>query len=362
MKKSVIYALIVIILVLLYGIKTWHDAGEFKEILSRNDMRDCREYGGVANSEDIAVHPVLGMAFISSDDIRLSQTRDDAPQGMIYGLDLDAEDGRLIELTPDLVFDFHPLGLGLYTPDDTTTFLFVVNRSLKAGHSVEIFRYAPDSLLRHVETIRDPLIRSANDVAPVGRRSFYVTNDHRFTGGLMKSVEDYLQLSLSNVIYYDGSSARVIAGGLGYANSVLVDEAGGLVFVSATIDQGIHVYEREPSDGSLVAVDFIELGTGVDNLTFDADGAIWAAAHPQLLTFVAYLKGKRSRSPSQILKIRYEKDTARVEEIFLSQGEDISASSVAARYRDHLLIGSVLDHRLLDCLLRSQQEGMNPQF
>ncbi len=362
MKKSVKYVIVVFVVILLFAVKTWHDAGEFKEIRSHNDMRDCREYGGVANSEDIAVHPALGMAFISSDDIRLSQSRDDAPQGMIYGLDLNAEDGRLIELTPDPEFDFHPLGLGLYTPDDTTTFLFVVNRSRKAGHSVEIFRYVPDSVLRHVETIRDPLIRSANDVAPVGRRSFYVTNDHRFTGGLMKSVEDYLQLSLSNVIYYEGSSARVIAGGLGYANSVLVDEAGRLVFVSATIDQGIHVYEREPSDGSLVAVDFIELGTGVDNLTFDSDGVIWAAAHPQLLTFVAYSKGKRSRSPSQILKIRYKKGTARVEEVFLSRGEDISASSVAVRYRDHLLIGSVLDHRLLDCRPRPEQKGMNPQF
>ncbi len=341
-------------ILLIFGLKTWYDAGEFKTITSYSRLDDCTGYHTAASSEDIVVDHETGMAFISSDDIRLSQTRIDAPQGMIYGLDLGNPGSELVELTPDPGFDFHPLGMGLYVANDSTRLLFVVNRSLKNGHSVEIFRYLPGPRLVHVETIRDPLIYSANDVAPVGERRFYLTNDHRYTRGLLKMAEEYLQLSIANLVYYDGRQARVVAQGIGYANSVLVDEQKNRVFVSATIDQGIHVFARDPETNALQPQSFIRLGTGVDNLSFGDSDVIWAAAHPKLLTFVAYLEKRVSLSPSQVLRIRLDGEKYDVDEPFLNRGEVISASSVAVPYQNRLLIGSVLDRRLKNCRLTAE--------
>ena len=40
-----------------------------------------------------------------------------------------------------------------------------------------------------------------------------------------------------------------------------------------------------------------------------------------------------------------------VDEVYLNEGEEISAASVAARYGERLLIGAIRDTKMLDCTL-----------
>jgi len=84
----------------------------------------------------------------------------------------------------------------------------------------------------------------------------------------------------------------------------------------------------------------------------DDEGNLWVGAHPKLLTFVEYREDASKRSPSQVLKLTPGAGASfSVSEVFLSDGSDLSASTVGARYGDRLLVGSVLDAKSLDCRL-----------
>ena len=72
----------------------------------------------------------------------------------------------------------------------------------------------------HQRTVADAALVSPNDIVAVGPEQFYVTNDHRHTGGFMRLVEEYGRQAWSNVLFYTGSGFVEAAAGLGYANGI----------------------------------------------------------------------------------------------------------------------------------------------
>ncbi|MFC1824597.1 strictosidine synthase family protein [Thermodesulfobacteriota bacterium] len=357
MKLLKTAAVILLLLILLIGgliVKTFYDAGEFKEINPHFNGRH-KVISGVLSSEDITIDPKSGMAFISSDDRRVRSRGGKSRQGAIYGLDLNFDfntgEPKLRNLTEDFKMEFNPHGIGLWTRQDGRLSLFVVNHS-RTGHSVEIFDYRGKKL-EHRNRIQGDLMHSPNDVIPVGPKAFYVTNDHGSTTKIGRTVEDYLQLDNSFVLYYDGSHFHKVASGLGYANGINISRDGKMIYVTTTVGQKLHVYHRELKTGDLTPRHSIDLGTGADNIELDEKGQIWIGAHPKLLTFIKHSKNPKVLAPSQVLRVSIEEsDQYRIEEIYLSEGEPLSASSVAAPFKDILLIGSVLDPRFLLCKLR----------
>ncbi len=111
----------------------------------------------------------------------------------------------------------------------------------------------------------------------------------------------------------------------------------------------VAVYNRDAASGALTLQAEIDVDTGPDNIEIDANGNLWIGAHPKLLTFVAYAKDADKLSPSQALRIHRAEGGYDVTEVFLSEGDDISGSSVAAWRQGRLLIGSVFDPHFLDC-------------
>jgi arylesterase/paraoxonase len=217
------------------------------------------------------------------------------------------------------------------------------------GHFIEIFDYVENRLV-YRESISGELMTSPNDVAAVGPRSFYVTNDHGNTSALGRTLEDYLRLEKSYVLYFDGERFTKAAEGLSYANGINLSGDGKTVFVAATTGLKIYVYDREASTNALSKREEIFLGTGVDNIEMDAAGNLWVAAHPQLLTFTRYAKDPANLSPSQVLKITLAPNGEhRIDEIFLDAGEALSGSTVGAVFGQKLLIGSVFDDKFLVC-------------
>ncbi len=327
-------------------LKTYRDAGEFKAIQSIGG-EDCRLITGVLSSEDITIHPQTGMAFISSDDRRAFVQGKSPKNGAILGFDLSQSAPELMNLTPELPFVFRPHGIGLIVISDTT-FLFVVNHRPDASY-VEIFAFDGERL-HHLESIHGEPMHSPNDVLPVGRRRFYVTNDHGSSSGWGKTLEDYLQLERSYLLYYDGQSFRKVAGGMGYANGVNMSPDGKQVYVAATTSKAVFVFDRDPESGDLTPRQKIDLGTGVDNIEVDANGDLWIGAHPKLLTFVAYSENAEKRSPSQVVRIQWRsRGNYDIHYVYASDGRPLSGSSVAAVWGEHLLIGSVFDPAFLWC-------------
>jgi arylesterase/paraoxonase len=212
---------------------------------------------------------------------------------------------------------------------------------------MEIFDYR-DSTLVHRESIRGELMSSPNDVVAVGPRSFYVTNDHGNVSELGKTVEEYLQLARSHVLYYDGNDFKKAAQDIAYANGINVSHDGRTIYVAACVGLKINVYDRDIASGALTFKNEIPLGTGVDNIELDAEGNLWVAAHPQLLTFTRHAKDAAKKSPSEILKIGLSANgDYKIDQIYLNSGDEISASSVGAVFENRLLIGAVFENFFL---------------
>ncbi|MFH1351126.1 MAG: SMP-30/gluconolactonase/LRE family protein [Pseudomonadota bacterium] len=328
-------------------LKTLRDAGEFKKI-EPHFKGQCKVVTGVASSEDITIHPQTVMAFISSDDRRPLFRGGRGRQGAIFAYDLKAVEPQLVNLTGDFTHEFHPHGIGLFVGQDGDTSLFVVNHRTD-GHFVEIFEFRNNGLV-HRESIGGDLMHSPNDVVPVGPRSFYVTNDHGNSSRLGRTLEEYLQLARSYVLYYDGNRFRKAAEGLAYANGINMSRDGKILFVAATVGRKVYVYERDKGTGDLKLLQTIYLGTGVDNIEVDEKGHLWIGAHPKLLTFVTYSKNHDELSPSQVLRVVIQgSGSYQADEIYLSEGRELSGASVGAVFQDTLLIGSVFDPRFLLC-------------
>ena len=293
------------------------------------------------------------MAFISSDDRRAHWSGSNrSRQGAILGLDLNSTDPQLVNLTADFPHQLNPHGIGWWAAPNGDLTLLVVNHR-EDGHFVEIFDYRGGKLV-HRQSVSDAMMHSPNDVIPVGPEAFYVTNDHGNSSELGRMAEEYLQLARSFVLYFDGKNFRKVADKLAYANGIITSPDGRTVYVAATVDKKVFVYDRDLKSGDLSLRDTIEAGTGVDNIEIDHRGDLWIGCHPKMLTFVKYSKDPDALSPSQVIKVaqkspgRYE-----VKEIYLNDGQPLSGSSVGAVYKDKLLIGSVFDERFLLCRLQN---------
>lgn len=87
-------------------------------------------------------------------------------------------------------------------------------------------------------------------------------------------------------------------------------------------------------------------------MEIDEDGELWIGAHPQLLTTAKHFKDPMTPSPSQVIHVTpREGGGYDVEEVYLDEGDEISASSVAAARGSRLLIGAIFEAKFLDCRL-----------
>ncbi len=363
MRRFRIAGLVVAILLLAgvsYGGYLHVIAGEWKT-LEPHFAGTCRAVAGVPGAEDITIHPNGRIAFISSDDRRAGQ-RGDAKVGAIYSYRLDFPEAEPVHLTPAAPPDFHPHGISLFVSPGRPDRLFAVNHRAGgmadeadvggAPHSIEVFDFVGERL-DHVDSLTDPLLISPNDIVAVGPNEFYVTNDHGTRGQVLRLLEDYLLLPLSFVVRFDGTGFMKAVGGIAFANGINASRNGDKIYVASTTARKLFVYDRDPATGRLENRREILTGTGVDNIEIDRAGALWIAAHPKLLTFVEHTKDPGTPAPSQVLKVTLGGPSGfSTEDVFLSDGTDLSGSSVAARYGDRLLIGTVMDGHFLDCRLR----------
>ncbi len=347
MAKRITIALgLLVILVAGWVVYLYWSAGQFKTIEPHFTGR-CKAVGGVMGPEDITIHPRTRVAYVSSCDRRALQAGRPG-RGAIYAYDLKADAAEPVNLTPDADPDFRPHGIGLYIGQAGREVLFVVNHQ-GGDHGVEVFDLK-DGALMYRETLTSPMIVSPNDVVGVGSRAFYVTNDHRYPTGWKRKMEDYLQLPLSNVLYYDGAEFVEAASGIGYANGINVSPDGRSIYVCSITEGALHVFDREPASGRLEPREKIDLDTGADNIEVDSEGGLWIGAHPQLLTTAKHFEDNWTLSPSQVLHLTpREGGGYDVEEVYLNKGEEISASTVAAVHGNRLLIGAVFDSKFLDC-------------
>jgi len=304
----------------------------------------CRPVLGIDSSEDIVVDPSDGTAYISS----LWRRDPEEMEGRIYRFRINRDDQPEI-VSPDLDFEFRPLGLGfLETPENR--FIFAVNR-LEGVGCVERFRIDANQLI-HEESYCDDQFHSANDVLPLSESEFYLTNDHGSSNAFLQFVEDWTGFGRGEVRFFDGESSRRVAGGISWANGIAITQDGSRLLVSSTRSRQLLLYIRSAEDNSLDLLFVKDAQTGLDNINIDANGRFWIASHPDLLAFWQYSRDRESISPSQVIRTEIlPSGEIEMGTVYLSDGDYLSGSSSAAVWRDTLLIGSVFDHRFLVCRL-----------
>jgi len=347
MVKKILLA--VVVLMLAAGgwfVHLLWSAGQFKT-LEAHYAGKCTPITGVAGPEDITIHPETGVAYISASD-RRGVTRGKPANGAIYAYDLNSMTPELIRLTAGAGTDFHPHGISLYVGENSQDSLFVVNHE-DGRHRIEVYDLK-DGQLIHRKTIAGPMLISPNDIVALGPDKFYVSNDHRYSAGLMQVLENYLQLKLSSVVYFDGLRFLEAVAGIGYANGINVSADGNTLYLCAVTEGALHIYNRDIASGKLVLRGKLDLATGVDNIEIDSTGGLWIGAHPQLLSFMQHAQDPAKLSPSQILHLSPKAGGGfDIKEVYLNLGEEISASSVAAVYKNRMLVGAVFDRKFLDC-------------
>ncbi|HUP23486.1 MAG TPA: SMP-30/gluconolactonase/LRE family protein [Thermoanaerobaculia bacterium] len=328
-------------------------AGQFRK-LEPLSAGVCRAVTGAAGAEDIALDRGAATALVSSDP----RTGD---RGALYAYSLDPGAGdRLVDLTADLPGELRPHGISLLARESGGGTLFVVNHTT-SGDAVDVFAWQPNEAggtLEPLRSVRDPLLVSVNDVAAVDDVRFYATNDHGSASRRRQALDDYLRLSRANVVYWDGSSARVVASRIAYANGIALSQNGEELYVAATTKGEILVYDRDLESGDLELRKAIATGTGVDNLTVDMHGDLWIGAHPHLFSFLRHAGDPSRRSPSEVVWVDPDGlAEPPVRPVWRSLGEDLSGSSVAVPFGSRILIGSVFEPHFLVCDRNATRSG-----
>lgn len=346
MKKKILVILVIVLIgIAVFILKFMKDAGEFKTLEPHSNYA-CVKVPDVPGAEDIAIDNSTGIAFISSFD-RRAMMQGDVKQGAIFAYNLSGKPA-IKNLTAGLTMKFQPHGISFYTSPNGKKYLFVINHR-PPRHFVEIFEFTNNTLV-HLATVAGGLMISPNDIAAVGPRQFYFTNDHGSKSNRGKQIEDYLRLAHSSIVYYDGTSLRKVAGDLAYANGIWATADGKTIYATSTTDKKFHVYDRDGATGALTQVSEIYLDSGCDNIDVDANGRILIACHPKLLSLIKYMKDSTKKSPSQILEIfKTDSGAYSFRETYCNLGEEISAASVAAAYKNRLLIGAIFEDYFLDC-------------
>lgn len=340
--------LVVLVLIVAFVTYTLVSTGFFRTVENKfNGVIEKKI--ALPGAEDIIVNEIDSIALISSTNRQVYPPVDEESGGL-YIVELKSGEYKTTKLTTSLSKPFAPHGISMIKKDSIYK-VMAINHTLQ-GHSIEVFSLNDENLILE-KTLIDSTMISPNDLVMIDENRFYFTNDHGHTKGFGKFSEEYLGLSLANVIYFDGEKYKEVADGIAYANGINFDPKRNLIYVASPRGFLIKVYSRN-ADGSLDFIEDIPCGTGVDNIEIDSEGNLWTAGHPNLLRFKAYAKGKENTSPSEIIKITYRgKNDYSVEQIYSDDGTTMSGSSVAAPFGNLILTGNVMDDEFL--VLKLQQ-------
>ncbi|WP_299315072.1 SMP-30/gluconolactonase/LRE family protein [uncultured Aquimarina sp.] len=298
----------------------------------------------IPGAEDITVSTSDGFALISSTNREIHPPVKEE-KGGLYLMNIKDNDFSITHLTSSYQKSFAPHGISMIKKDSTYK-VMAINHTPDGQHAIEVFTMQ-NKILVHEKTLTHPSLVSPNDLVLIDENRFYVTNDHKYTDGFGKVLEEYLGLSISNVLYYDGENYIEVANGIAYANGINFDTKRNLLFVASPRAFLVKVYSRN-LDGSLKFVEDIPCGTGVDNIEIDTKGNLWIGAHPNLLRFGSYAKGKKETSPSEIIKVTYRgENDYDIEQVYTNDGTVMSGSTVATPFEDFIITGNVMDDHFL---------------
>ncbi|KAL6228597.1 hypothetical protein BDW75DRAFT_226633 [Aspergillus navahoensis] len=226
-------------------------------------------------------------------------------EGKIQELDMHGFDARVIDKDRRLRFWL----INHRPPLDASTGEPLLDAT-KVGANSTIDVYDLDlrhgTQLTHVKTITSETIISPNNLVVIDdnedKGGFLFTNDHSTKVGASRDSE--ISGSISYCRTDTGKCHFAATENLSFPNGITRDPASGLIYVAQSA-RGTVTVHRLVDDEQLIQVDEVSLSMGVDNLSIDTAGNIFAATIPDHEQFIrAFHDPYGTDSPSTVMMIR----------------------------------------------------------
>ncbi|KIW93306.1 uncharacterized protein Z519_05911 [Cladophialophora bantiana CBS 173.52] len=325
---------------------------------------DCQVIRTANACEDVKIHFPSHTAFLACGDpverthwypcagVRtVSRRAESSFREQLFKHDL--ETGETTELRiKGLEGDFVTHGIDIFPlPGDSSRIhIFAVNHA-RSGDSIAIFVHTLGSdVVELVKNVKHANIKTANGVAATGPLDFFVTNDHYFAGGPLRTMEETFGpwSWATHVQYCDAGAEDVVckqvSGTFPGANGINLWRD--RLHVGDSKNGTVTVFEIH-GDKSLTRLQTVDLGAAADNINIiPSTGDLIVAVFPTLEDLPAYLQnvqslGKDFLVPAAALRLRRENNYT-PELIYFDDGSALSFMTAAHVFNDLFIGASVL--------------------
>jgi hypothetical protein len=384
----------IIIAVLIYSVYDRLQILEaFKDFASKPET-PCKLIHGVRGAEDlIKWKDVIFATNLDSYPLWLwgkpTSNASLAEPGSIYVLsNLDSdnevlEKASILNYPPNVVMHSHGIGL-LHSQD----LLFVVNHAYaKGGERVDIFQITKNANqkveLLYQSTVQfDTWMGTLNDIVPVSKDEFYVTNylpvvdtkegrPNDFSSKLLRILYSLSQplFKFTHILYCKGTKGnsddicKVVGPGAGMWNGITATPDGKTIFVNDLLAKTIYSFSRTASN-DLQQVKTYKSEHVLDNIEY-MDGKIWRGGlakltdsmkfdadyehHPDYI-LPSFNQGK---SPSGLLNPGHVSSldlaTGNFTTHVVHHGSLLSGFASGIRHKNKVIVGSYYDDGVLIC-------------
>jgi len=288
--------------------------GLLKPNISPYEGGKCRLIEGIEACEDIVIHHQTGHAFMACGNKTIRSKVFYPPINLITNTTqqirdipylYDINNDKLIPLElknfpPEEDFLLH--GLGIYEDEKNEPnklYVFFINHR-KSGSVIEIFEHTLNTNeLVHLSTVKRDLITTPNDVVPVSKDEFYVTNDH--STEFWRTFDDLARRPWGNVVYHSSitNTTEVAVDGLRYPNGITSNWDNSKIYVGTSSGGELLIYDRK-SNNKLHLSERLFVGQAIDNVSVDDQtGEIYCAGTPKPLVALAYMIYRSEKAPPQ---------------------------------------------------------------
>lgn len=340
MKKSILISLLFFLSVGIYIFFLLKDSGQFKEIHAKS-FSFCKSLA-LTGAEDIAEIEDTEYLVISSD------SRDYPSVGNNGALKVYSKTKEDFTYFHPVNFpkDFYPHGIDI-KKFDNIYILAVVNHPTVDSTTIETFNIdLTHKEIRYFKTYSHPLFTTGNDVTILNPYEILMTEDFSSNSHGFNSLTQYLRIATGSIVHFNMKTeeAKKLSTSLFYANGIAYDKAENTVFVSEMLGRKLTSFNWNGQE--LTKKKELALPHAIDNITLYKDSLL-LSGHPKLLELKKMRDNRTHKSPSVVLQVK--KDFTELQEIYENDGSEIASSSVAYRYENKYLIGSVFDNHVLVC-------------
>ena len=293
---------------------------------------------------DIAVDARTGLAFLAV------AAPEPAAEDGLYLVDPahpTAPPTRLAGVPPG----FHPKALALWRDAKGPLVLFAASPGPHSG-AVDIFSVHLGAHPRLSETaeIGSSLFAHVRALAALDANRFYAVTAPRVAGDFLSLLRSYVTPAKGRIIFYDGQIPHIVAKGLRAPRGLALAADGSRLYVGLAISRVLESYTVEPFMGNLTLASRYPLPLAPGAITLYGRRALLIAGDPKLFARARFEHDPSHPSPSAVVRVELSGGLPqRVSQLYADLGHPIAAAGVAVQAGGHLLIGSALGRRLLNC-------------